>query len=240
MTDAEYAAFEAERRQGTFQKSWEAMQNDPWGTLAMVGVVAAGAALCFVPGGQAIGIGILIGAGSQMIAGVATGSFDPRAVAISGAVGAVTGGGSAAVSKLGFTAFQRGMATSAVSDTASQLYRTGGDITAINPARLAFATLTGGIVGKGIDKSPLGQVRFGRPYTEPRPQISTPSSLGLPAVGRHRAPTPWTFRGWVSDQKALDEGVAKLVSDSTSSTIRNEGFPYGVGWNFEAPPQWFR
>jgi hypothetical protein len=74
--------------------AWEAIKNDPWGTLAMVGVAAVGVGLCFVPGGQAIGVGILVGVGTSAIQGIATGNFDPRGVAINGALGAIPGGSS--------------------------------------------------------------------------------------------------------------------------------------------------
>ena len=70
--------------------AWEAIKNDPWGTLAMVGVVAAGIGLCFVC--PAIGAGILIGVAAASASGIATGTFNPRLVALSGAIGAIPGG----------------------------------------------------------------------------------------------------------------------------------------------------
>ena len=70
--------------------AWEAIKNDPWGTLAMVGVVAAGVGLCFVC--PAVGAGILIGVAAASASGIATGTFNPRLVALSGAIGAIPGG----------------------------------------------------------------------------------------------------------------------------------------------------
>jgi len=71
-------------------QAWDAMANDPWGTLAMVGVVAAGVALCFVAG--PVGVGILIGAGLAAGMGAASGNFNPRSVAIGGVIGGLTAG----------------------------------------------------------------------------------------------------------------------------------------------------
>jgi RHS repeat-associated protein len=70
----------------------EAIKEDPWGSLAAVGVVAAGVGLMFVPGGQAIGAGILIGAAMNAGVGFATGTFSPTGMAVSGAFGAIPGG----------------------------------------------------------------------------------------------------------------------------------------------------
>ena len=50
----------------------------------------------FVPGGQVIGAGILIGAATSAGVGLATGTFDPRTVAIGGVIGGISGGVGAA------------------------------------------------------------------------------------------------------------------------------------------------
>lgn len=88
----DYAAIRAREEQGRLGQAWEAIKEDPWGTLAMVGVVALGVGLCFVPGGQVIGAGILVGAAMSAGVGLATGEFSPTGVAIGGAFGALPGG----------------------------------------------------------------------------------------------------------------------------------------------------
>jgi len=90
MQPVSIEAYEAIHRceeHGRLGQAWEAVKEDPWGTLAAVAVVAVGVGLLFVPGGQVIGAGILIGAGVSVAAGLATGTFDPRAVAVSGLIG---------------------------------------------------------------------------------------------------------------------------------------------------------
>lgn len=88
----DYAAIRAREEQGRLGQAWEAIKEDPWGTLAMVGVVALGVSLGFVPGGQVIGAGILIGAAMSAGVGLATGEFSPTGVAMGGAFGALPGG----------------------------------------------------------------------------------------------------------------------------------------------------
>lgn len=87
----EFDAIQSEAEQGTLSKAWEAIKEDPWGTLAMVGVTAVGVGLCFTPLAP-IGAGILIGVGTSAGIGLATGTFSPTAVAIGGAFGAIPGG----------------------------------------------------------------------------------------------------------------------------------------------------
>ncbi len=97
---AEYDAIRQREEQGRLGQAWEAIKEDPWGTLAAVGVVALGVGLCFTPF-AAVGAGILIGAGATAAAGFATGNLDPRAVAIGGVIGGVTGGAGSAFSSVG-------------------------------------------------------------------------------------------------------------------------------------------
>ena len=97
---AEYDAIRPREEQGRLGQAWEAIKDDPWGTLAAVGVVAVGVGLCFTPF-AAVGAGILIGAGATAAAGFATGNLDPRAVAIGGVIGGVTGGAGSAFSSVG-------------------------------------------------------------------------------------------------------------------------------------------
>ena len=96
-----YEAIHRREEHGRLGQDWEAVKEDPWGTLAAVAVVAVGVGLLFVPGGQVIGAGILIGAGVSVAAGLATGTFDPRAVAVSGLIGGAAGGAGVAFSSTG-------------------------------------------------------------------------------------------------------------------------------------------
>ncbi|HKY16438.1 MAG TPA: DUF6531 domain-containing protein [Microthrixaceae bacterium] len=90
----QYDAIRQQQEQGRLGQAWEAIKDDPWGTLAMVGVAAVGVGLLFFPGTQALGVGILVGVGMSAIQGIATGTFNPRGVAVNGAFGAIPGGSS--------------------------------------------------------------------------------------------------------------------------------------------------
>lgn len=92
----EFDAIQAEAEQGPIGKAWEAIKEDPWGSLAMVGVTALGVGLCFTPLAP-IGAGILIGVGTSAGVGLATGTFSPRMVAVNGIVGGISGGVGGAV-----------------------------------------------------------------------------------------------------------------------------------------------
>ena len=86
---------------GHLGAAWEAIKKDPWGSVALGLTVAAGVGLLFVPGGQAIGAGILIGVALSGGVGIATGTFDPRMVAFNGVIGGITGGVGSAFSGAG-------------------------------------------------------------------------------------------------------------------------------------------
>lgn len=92
LTEDELKGYRQSQERGAFGNAWEAMKHDPWGTVAMVGVIAVGVGLEFVPGGQVIGTGILIGAATSAGFGLATGHFDPRQVALGGAIGGAAAG----------------------------------------------------------------------------------------------------------------------------------------------------
>lgn len=94
ISQAEFDEVRAREEQGRLGQAWKAVTEDPWGTLALVGVLAVGTGLLFVPGGQAFGVGILVGAVSSSALGVVSGSFSPSGAALSGALGAIPGGNS--------------------------------------------------------------------------------------------------------------------------------------------------
>jgi len=143
VSEAEYAAIVAGQEQGHFEQAWEAISEDPWGTLTMVAVIGTGVALMFVPGGQAIGAGILIGAALSAGAGLATGNFNPRSVALGGAFGAIPGAGAGA-GYLRVAAL--GAASNAGENVIDQAVIQGRGLN-IDPAQLALATATGAAGG---------------------------------------------------------------------------------------------
>lgn len=142
ISQEEFDAIRKREEQGNVGAAWEAVKKDPWGSAAMIGIAAVGVGLCFVPGGQAIGVGILIGVGTSAAMGVATGTFNPRAVAVNGLVGAVTGGVASAATTLP-RAIAIGAATSGGGDVATQYVTTGH----VDPMQALIATGTGGLTG---------------------------------------------------------------------------------------------
>ncbi|MCK9875497.1 DUF6531 domain-containing protein [Frankia sp. Ag45/Mut15] len=188
LTDSQYQDYLSQQRAGLFEKAWTNIREDPWGSLAAVGVVAAGVGLCFVPGGQAIGAGILIGAATSGGIGLVTGHFDPRAVAIGGIAGAVGGGVGQATSRLLATgpsylvAAEAGAAAGSAEDLAAQQLAHPGHI---NLTELAISSGTGGLAGAGgrafARRAPLTQ---GAPETSHALPPATGGIDSLPAPPR--------------------------------------------------------
>jgi hypothetical protein len=83
-----------------FGQAWDNIRQDPWGDLAAAGVIALGVGLMFVPGGQVIGTGILLGAATSAGIGLVTGNLNPRMIAISGIAGGIGAGVGAAATAL--------------------------------------------------------------------------------------------------------------------------------------------
>jgi RHS repeat-associated protein len=148
LSDADYKYSQS----GMFGQAWDNIRQDPWGDLAAAGVIAAGVGLMFVPGGQVIGAGILIGAGASAGLGLVTGNFNPRAIAISGAVGAIGGGVGAALAKAGASALTSNAVSSWAQDLVTQELAHPGHL---NVGELAFAVGTGGLAGRLGAKTPL-------------------------------------------------------------------------------------
>ncbi|WP_248817404.1 RHS repeat-associated core domain-containing protein [Frankia sp. AgB32] len=92
LSDDEYNTYRTQADKGMFDKAWDNIRHDPWGSLAAAAVIGAGVGLMFVPGGQAVGAGILIGAGASAGIGLVTGHFSPRSIAVSGIIGGAPGG----------------------------------------------------------------------------------------------------------------------------------------------------
>ena len=159
MSKEEYDAIRQSEEQGSLGKAWEAIKDDPWGTLAMGRVVAAGVGLLFVPGGQAFGVGILIGVGTSAAAGLATGTFDPRQVAFSGVLGGITGGVGAATSSVGAAAAS-GAVLGGAGDLGSQMIAGRG----IDWRSVAVSTGIGAVTGGVGEKfEPAVPALTGRP-----------------------------------------------------------------------------
>jgi hypothetical protein len=121
--------------------------------------VAAGVGLLFVPGGQAIGAGILIGVAISSGAGIATGTFDPRMAAFNGVIGGITGGVGSAFSGASVAsqvAVQAGMGASA--NIATQQVFTGH----VDWRQVAFAAGMASVAtGIGAKLSIAGEVNAG-------------------------------------------------------------------------------
>ena len=129
---------------GIFDKAWEAMQDDPWGSLALGLTIAAGVGLMFIPGGQVIGAGILISTAVSGGVGVATGNFDPRTTAVSGLIGGVSGGAGAALMNTSLaTRVAAGAVIDGTGDVVVQKVQGG----PINMTSVAASTATGGVIG---------------------------------------------------------------------------------------------
>ena len=92
LSDEDYNDYRAQDRRSTLGKAWHNIKKDPWGSLAAAAVIGAGIGLMFVPGGQVVGAGILIGSGVSAGLGLVTGNFNPRDIAISGAIGGIGAG----------------------------------------------------------------------------------------------------------------------------------------------------
>ena len=120
-------------------------------------MIVAGAVLCFTPLAP-VGAGILIGAAVSAGTGFATGTLDPRQVALSGVLGGVSGGAGAAGLSVGWSVGV-GVGVGAAGDLGTQLIR-GGPIDWQSVAvHGAVGGLTGGI-GNRLGSNPAaGSVR---------------------------------------------------------------------------------
>jgi RHS repeat-associated protein len=131
----------------TFGKAWDAVKEDPWGSLAMVGVTALGVGLCATGVGTVVGAGILVGVGASAGIGLATGTFDPRMVAVNGVVGGLSAGlGGALTTTTWQGAVALGAGTGAGETVVGSLLAGQGFPTGIE---LAVGTGTGGLVSGG-------------------------------------------------------------------------------------------
>jgi hypothetical protein len=95
ISQREWNAIREREERGRLGRAWQAIQDDPWGSLVTGVVITSGAVLCVTPLAP-VGVGILIGAGIAAGTGLVTGTLDPRQVALGGVLGGVSGGAGAA------------------------------------------------------------------------------------------------------------------------------------------------
>ena len=180
----EFEQFQLQNDKGTFAKAWDSIKEDPWGSLAMVGVTALGVGLMFVPGGQVLGAGILIGVASTSAVGLATGTFNPRAVALGGVMGMVPGGGSFG------GAVALGAGSGAV-ETVAGSYLNGEGFPSTR--QIVVGTVTGGGFAAGsralTNIVPNGSTAA-TPHAPDAPNVSTPVPNQL-ALGPGGQTNPW-------------------------------------------------
>lgn len=146
----EYSAIREREENGRLGQAWQAIQDDPWGTLAAVGVVALGVGLMFTPA-AAVGAGILFGAGMSAGIGLATGTFSPTAIAIAGVASGITGGVGALTSSA-TAAVATGAVVGAGSDLTNQMLGDG----QVNWTQV----LVSGTVGAGTAGIGVGTTTF--------------------------------------------------------------------------------
>lgn len=143
FSDAEYQQLIAQQQNG----AWDAIVDDPLGSLVMVGTVAVGVALLFTPVPM-IGAGILVGAGLSAGLGIATGTFNPRAVALSGMVGALPGGAGLSMTKT----IALGAALGGGENLVDQTIIQGNSVLDLDFGQLVLATSIGGVSAGGAAK----------------------------------------------------------------------------------------
>jgi RHS repeat-associated protein len=137
---------------GSLESFAKAVAAHPWESLAVVGELALGTALCFTPL-AGVGAGILIGAGSTIAVGMVTGNFDPKTALIAGAVGGLAG---AAGPIAGAFSIESSTATVAIGGGIGGVAEGGGNLVTqavaggpVNWREVGGAT-AGGVVGGGV------------------------------------------------------------------------------------------
>jgi RHS repeat-associated protein len=146
ISQAEWDAIRQREERGRLGTAWDAVADDPWGSLALGVVIVGGAVLCVTPL-QPVGVGILIGAGASTGAGLASGTLDPRQAALAGVAGGVGAGLGAAVASVGWSVASGG-AVGGGGDLAAQLLA-GGPVDWHSVAVTAgVSSLTGGITNR--------------------------------------------------------------------------------------------
>lgn len=168
VSQSDFDKLREREEDGRLGQAWDAIKEDPWGSLAMVGVVAVGVGLMFVPGGQVFGVGILLGAAGSAGVGVAAGTFSPTDVAVGGAFGLIPGGSS----------YRTAIAVGAASGTGQELMMQTIRGDGYDWDMVVVQTVTGGATGA-----------LGRRLTGARPSVDTPAPPTAPLPEPVRRPS---------------------------------------------------
>ena len=171
-----------------FTRAGQAMLDDPWGTLAMAGIVVVGTGLIVTGVGAPIGAGILIGAATTAAFGIATDDFNPREVALGGAFGAVPGGHTARGAFL----------LAGAENLTSQIVIDGRGLDEISAGEMLFAGTLGAVIPVGLDQ--LGRHVPTGTATDIQPPGGTvpdrvPTGGGAPG-GNPTTPPPDGYANW--------------------------------------------
>jgi RHS repeat-associated protein len=186
LSDEDFRELEAAANRGAFESGWDWAGDvwDEWGEEITAGlVVAAGVGLLFVPGGQAVGAGILVSSatsiGTQYLL---DGEVAWDQVAMSGVIGGFSGGvggvatgaASNALRTTALQGWQQTVTATAIGGGASGL--TGSGLTQavegeFDPARLAVDTLSGATFGGLGGMFPASQQAFGFDVTPDARQL---------------------------------------------------------------------
>lgn len=156
ISQAEWDAIREREERGRLGLAWDAVEADPWGSIAAGAVITTGAVLCATPLAP-VGAGIVIGAGVSTGAGLASGALDPRQVALSGVAGGFGGG----LGTLGLgvgTSVGAGVVTGGASELGSQVV----DGRPIDGWSVAVSAAVGGLTNGiglrlGVEPGPSGR-----------------------------------------------------------------------------------
>jgi RHS repeat-associated protein len=204
ISQEDWKAIREREEQGRLGRAWQAIADDPWGSVAAGAVIVAGAVLCFTPL-AAVGVGIVIGAGVAAGTGLAAGTVDPRQIAFSGLLGGIAGGvGASGLDAL--ASVRAGLNMGVAGDLGQQLIQ-GGRIDVHSIAvNGAVGALTGGI---GFRMS----------------SAVTTSATRVAAVGTFSEGSGSVVRQALTGDHAIDVGrVAFDAAGGTASSAANQYF----------------
>ncbi len=221
----EFEAWRERQENNRFERAGQAIVDDPWGSLAMATVVVGGTVLLATPFAP-VGAGILIGAASSAAMGLATDNFNPRAVALSGAFGAVPGGSSV----------RAAFAVGAAENVATQVIVDGRGLTEINIGEaIVDGTFSGamrylhtGGTANVVPDGPTSDIVPASPVSAALPPTSLPSSEQAADLIRSATPTGRALTDdvihrsapWAVDDIAIDGSVFRIVGgDGVERTL---------------------
>jgi RHS repeat-associated protein len=221
----EFDAVMSAAEQTTFGKAWDAIKEDPWGAVAMGVVTAVGVGLCATGVGAPIGAGILIGVGASAGIGLATGTFNPRMVAVNGVVGGLSAGVGSALTT---TTWQGAVAVGAASGAGETVV---GSVLAgqgfPSGVELAVGTGTGGLVSGGANvwrhlQTPGSTVALDHAPTGTR-FISGMDGI-VDTVGTHNAVSLGRFPAYIDDAAASGSRTFNVGDAWEQMAARTDSF----------------